>query len=221
MSRLNPNSKPFVPGGKPPTPKLAPKPVPKPKIPQAPKMPGPSPTQKANLTLNAHENVGGHSRSKHVGKSDAFLKGRNIPTATGFKTAHDQNKVAGKALGGPHANTASNKAITTGKHQSIKVQGGLGRTAPIARVAQGGQTFNAKVTETTMVMKGGTGKVLTTYPSKFTALPKPASGPNLKPTSKVNVKDIATGAANLRKVGAPVARSGMPVGKVVPNPIKK
>ena len=31
----------------------------------------------------------------------------------------------------------------------------------------------------------------------------------------------ATGAQNLRKVGAPVARSGFSVGKVVPNPVKK
>lgn len=210
MSKLNPGSKPFVPGASKPSP-----------IPKAPPMPGPTRTQKANTILNTAEAQGGHSRSKHVGKSDAFLKGRNIATATSFKSAHDQNKVVGSLLGGAAAPNASNKAIATGKNQAIKVTGNTGRTAPIARVAQGGQTFNAKVTETTTVMKGGTGKVLTTYPSKFTALPKPAAGPSLKPTSKVSVGDVSSAASKLRKVPAPVARTGVPVGKVVPNPVKK
>jgi hypothetical protein len=180
-------------------------------------MPGQTKTQKANTILNTAETQGGHSRAKHVGKSDAFLKGRNITTATSFKSAHDQNKVVGSLVGGNAAPNASNKAIATGKNQAIKVTGNAGRTAPIARVAQGGQTFNAKVTETTTVMKGGTGKVLTSYPSKFTPLPKPSPGPNLKPTSKVSVTDVANAASKLRKVPTPVARSGMPVGKVVPN----
>ena len=195
MSKMNANAKSFTPKGNTP-----------PKPPKAPPMPGPSKTQQANTKLNADEGGGRHSREKHVGKSDTFLKNRGITTATSFQTAHDQNKVVGKVLGTNQINNLSNQAKNASKHKDMKITGGLGRTAPIARVAQGGQTFNAKVTETTMVMQKGTGKVLTTYPSKFTPLPKPATGPSLKPTTKANVKDIATGAQGLRKVGAPAPK---------------
>jgi hypothetical protein len=175
------------------------------KVPTAPPMPGPSKTQQANSKLNTEEGGGRHSRSRHVGMSDTNLKGRNITTATSFKTAHDQNKAVAKALGTRAMTNASNQAKTGTKHKDITVSGGTGRTAPIARVAQGGQTFNAKVTETKVVMQKGTGKILTTYPSKFVALPKPAPGPSIKPaTVNKGVTSIATGASQLKSVPKPV-----------------
>lgn len=178
-----------------------------PKPPKAPAMPGPSQTQKAGAKLNQDEGGGRHSRSRHVGMTDKQLKDRNITTATSFKSKHDQNKTVGKVMGTNQMTNLSNQAKNSTKHKSMTISGGTGRTAPIARVAQGGQTFNAKVTETTMVMQKGTGKILTTYPSKFTPLPKPAPGPSLKPTSmNKGVTSIATGASQLRSVPKPVAK---------------
>jgi hypothetical protein len=194
MSKMNTNAKPFTPKG-----------TTTPKPPKAPPLPGPSSIQKANTKLNTDEGGGRHSRSRHVGMSDTNLKNRNINTATSFKTAHDQNKAAAKGLDTPQANTAKQQAINSGKNKAITISGVSGRTNSIARVAKGGQTFNAKVTETTMVMQKNTGKVLTTYPSKFVPLPKPASGPNIKPTSvNKSVTSIATGKENLRSVPKPV-----------------
>ncbi|HYE62304.1 MAG TPA: hypothetical protein VD997_09930 [Phycisphaerales bacterium] len=214
MSKMN--TKQTGPKNTKPAPKPTPKPAPKNVIPKAPPKPQPSPIQKANTKLNQDEGSG-HSRSRHVGMTDKKLVDRKIDTATSFKTKHDQNKVAASGLGTKAANNAVKKAISTGQNQAITVKGSTGRTASITRVVTSdGQKFNAKVTESKMVMQGGTGKVLTTYATKGTMLPKPAPGPNLKPsTPNKNVKDIASGAGSLRKVPAPVARTGMPMGKVV------
>jgi hypothetical protein len=178
---------------------------PKSTIPKPPPLPGKSKTQLANSKLNKAETAGGHSRSRHVGMSDQQLKNRNIPVATSFKTAHDQNKTVAKVLGTSQMKNLATQAKGANQHQAMTISGSAGRTAPIARVAQNGQTFNAKVTETTLVLKKGSGKILTTYPSKFDPLPKPASGPNLKPpTINKKVTSIATGASQLRSVPKPV-----------------
>jgi len=183
---------------------------PKSTIPKPPTGGGPKPSvfAKANTKLNSDEGGGRHSRAKHVGMTDKKLVDRKIDTATSFKTPHDQNKVAAKALGTTAVNKATTKAINSGKNQAVTVTGSQGRTASISRVVtKDGQKFNAKVTESKMVMQGGTGKVLTTYATKGVMLPKPSAGPVIKPaTPNKNVKDIATGKAALRTVPKPVAK---------------
>jgi hypothetical protein len=145
---------------------------------------------------------GAHSRSEHVGKTASQLQARNKAQATTFLSKHDQNKAV--------ANMNTPGAVTRKDPGALLVQGKMGRTAAIGRVTQKNPngtftTFNAKITETTVAhQKNGT--VHSAYPSGGIPLPKPAPGPSLKPTTKANVTSIATGASQLRKVPAPVAK---------------
>jgi len=167
-----------------------------PRSPQAAKGPGharPSKTAQANNILNASEGGGRHSRANHVAKSDTFLKNRNITTATSFQTAHDQNKTVAKAIGTAQANQNLNLAKNSTKHKEMTISGNVGRTPPPSPASpRAGQTFNAKVTEPRWSCRRAPARSSPPYPSKFVALPKPAPGPSLKPTTKANVQNIAT-----------------------------
>jgi hypothetical protein len=178
-------------------------------IPKAPKPPtslnssvGQKIKATGQLLDTAEGKKGAHSRSEHVGKTGAQLTARNKSTATTFLTKGDQNKAVAQRLT-PGATVAKDSKATL-------VKGALGRTASIARVSEKvpgkpNNVYNAKVTETTVV-KQNSGRIHTAYPSKMTPLPKPSPGPSLKPTTKVNVTSIATGASQLRKVPAPVTK---------------
>jgi hypothetical protein len=182
-------------------------------IPKAPKAPtsmlSPSGQKIANTgaKLDRDEGVrGAHSRSEHVGKTGAQLTGRGKQTATTFLSKTDQNKAVAQRL------TPGAVKPVPGQPQTKIVKGVMGKTASIARVSEKvpgkpNKVYNAKVTETTVVTQRRDGQTIqTSYPSKMTALPKPAPGPSLKPTTKANVTSIASGASQLRKVPAPVTK---------------
>jgi hypothetical protein len=185
---------------------------PKVTIPKAPKPPSnttPTVGQKIKATgtkLDNDEGVrGAHSRSEHVGKTGAQLTSRGKQTASTFLTKTDQNKAV--------AQRTTPGASKTGDKPNVKiVTGQVGKTASIARVSEKvpgkpNNVYNAKVVETTVVTQKKDGTTIqTSYPSKTVPLPKPAPGPSLKPTTKANVTSIATGASQLRKVGAPAAK---------------
>lgn len=194
---------------------------------QAPRAPRgnpnkPNATQNASAFLNKSDTQGAHNRSQHVGMSHQGLKNRITSgqasggTATSFLTKHDQNKSAASVLSTKASQTTKTQVGQGPMHNKKAVNAPFNanaigvRTAPIVKVAQKQangtiKTFNAKVTETRMVMKKGPGgvKSQTTFATGLTPLPKPAPGPSLKPTTKANVTSIATGASGLRKVGAP------------------
>jgi len=182
-------------------------------IPKAPKAPTSlqSPIgQKISGTgvkLDRDEGVrGAHSRSEHVGKTGSQLTARNKNTATTFLSKTDQNKAVAQRL------TPGALKSVPGQPQTKIVQGVVGKTASIARVSEKvpgrpNKVYNAKVTQTTVVTQRRDGSTIqTSYPSKMTPLPKPAPGPSLKPKTKANVTGVATGASQLRKVPAPVAK---------------
>ncbi len=185
-----------APAPKPPTPPRAPKP------PTSLQSPTGQRIAQTGRTLDQAEGIkGAHSRSEHVGKTGQQLAARNKPMATSFLTKHDQNKAV--------AQMGTRGAVTPKDAKASIVTGNVGRTASIAKVTEkvGNKTvtYNAKVTQTTVV-KQNNGRIHTAYPSKVTALPKPAPGPSLKPTTKANVTSIQTGATQLRPVGAPAPK---------------
>jgi hypothetical protein len=197
------------------------------RIPRAPQRPSSAPnkTGAASNFLNRSDTQGAHNRSQHVGMSHQGLKNRITTgqasggTATSFMSKHDQNKAAASVLGTSQANTTRSQVAGGKMHGKKAVNAPFNapaigaRTAPIVKVAQKQtdgsiKTFNAKVTDTRMVMKKGPGGVRsqTTFATGLTPLPKPSPGPSLKPTTKANVQNIATGASGLRKVGAPAPK---------------
>lgn len=233
---LNPNAKAFVPGGgagAKPTASAKPavaKPTPPPKAPPRPvAKPGVTSTSAGKMLDDSDKRTAGqkspaHNRSQHVGKSDAGLQARGKPVATSYLTKSDQNKAASELLGSTKGANKINslKADADGKTRTIVGAGPSGpakpgatwnKTASITRVAERGKApYNAKATQNQMDLskKGGQVNAQTTYAVKpaggFVALPKPAAGPSLKPTTKANVPSIAGGAAGLRKVPAPAGQ---------------
>lgn len=197
---------------------------------QAPRAPRgnpnkPNATQNASAFLNKSDTQGAHNRSQHVGMSHQGLKNRVTSgqasggTATSFLSKHDQNKAAASVLKTKAATTTKTQVGQGAMHNKKAVNAPFNanaigaRTSPIVKVAQRQpngkiETFNAKVTDTRMVMKKGPGgvKSQTTFATGLQKLEKPAPGPSLKPTTKANVNSIATGASGLRKVGAPAPK---------------
>lgn len=201
------------------------------KIPKAPPLPGPKTgvtAQTGKGFLNASDNKGAHNRSQHVGLSGQQLKNRitsgevTTGTATSFLTKHDQNKAAASVMNTQKAVNTRNQVASGGVNNKKATDANFNasaigaRTSPIMKVAQkqpdgSVKTFNAKVTNTKMVLKkatDGTVKAQTTYGTKvgMVPLPQPSPGPSLKPTTKANVTSIADGKAGLRKVGAPAEK---------------
>ncbi len=195
--------------------------------PRAPRGPSIKPTasNKAGAYIDKSDTQGAHNRSQHVGMSHQGLKNRITTgqakggTATSFLSKHDQNKAAASVLNTKAAQTTKSQVGRGAMHNKQAVNANFNanaigaRTAPIVKVAQkqaNGSitTFNAKVTQTRMVVKKGPDGVRSqsTFATGLTPLQKPAPGPSLKPTTKANVTGIANGATGLRKVGAPAAK---------------
>jgi len=198
------------------------------KIPPAPPLPGPNnkvTAKTGNAFLNTSDTQGAHNRSQHVGMSHQGLKNRITSgevkggTATSFLNKHDQNKAAASVMNTKGAVTTRNQVASGNNNNKLPANAPFNakaigaRTAPIVKVAQklpNGKidTFNAKVTDTRMILKKGPGGVRSqsTFATGLQRLPAPAPGPSLKPTTKANVTSIANGAAGLRSVAKPAAR---------------
>jgi hypothetical protein len=181
------------------------------KIPKAPPMPPTSGNKVASNFLNKSDVQGGHNRSMHVGKTGNQLIGRNLPTATSFLSKADQNLGAKSVINSPQGNNTFNK-VAQGKmnNKQAVTAPNTGRLKPIVKVAvqnPNGTTsvFNAKASETTMVLKKGPQGVRaqTTFAEKGTILPKPLPGGKV-PANKVSINQVGPGAqGQLRKVGLP------------------
>lgn len=187
-------------------------------IPKAPPMPKPS-TSTTNSSargfLNKSDTQGGHN-SLHVGQTANQLTARNKSTATSFLGKADQNMAARSTMNSTGAQNTRNQ-VANGKmnnKQAVTVPQSGGRLSPIAKVAikdpKTGKTdtFNAKVTSSTMVLKKGPQGVRaqTTFAETGTRLPKPLPGGQV-PNSKVAIGAIGPGAqGQLRKVGAPAPK---------------
>lgn len=193
--------------------------TPKPVIPKAPTGgPKPNPTVNSGKMIDDGEKAGGHARDRHVGKSDSYLAGRGKGVATSYLTKSDQNKAVTEMLGTKDLQKKMNKLgtkpnnTTSASDQPTPIgKGGptWNKTAPITRVVKDGQAFNAKATQNKVELLKTGGKVnihsafATTPKGGFTPLEKPASGPNLKPTTKANVSMKDGAVTGLRSVPKP------------------